>query len=99
MPRYFVYVNTNPTKKHITIHPENTGPCSEICKHIRIGGAYSGVFRIERIRGRNTIRIEGAENSYWLVVWAAQLNRVQTHPDVAEAQRLLGVTPAFCSKC
>ena len=98
MPRWFVYVNTNSTEKHITIHPEANGPCGTICQQICVGGPYEDTFPIER-PNESIIKTGETLNSYWLIVWAQNLNDVINHPYIqAEANRT-EVIPKICDTC
>jgi hypothetical protein len=99
MPRWFVYVNT--TNKKITFHSEKTKPCPDICKHIKIGGAYSGRFRVGRSRNLKTIRIEGRENDYWLIVWADSMSKAHNHARVKQTIKKENITKpiSICKRC
>lgn len=99
MPRYFVYVNVNPDRKHITLHPENNEACSSIFQHVQIGGAYSGSFEIERL-DPETFKTADKDNSgYWLIVWATGPLAVLENKHVKDAERELGECICVCKKC
>ena len=72
MPRYFVYVNENPTEKHIKLHAESSKPCSEIFKNLHSGVKPTRKFEIVRL-DPNTFKTAKTPNGYWLIVWAADL--------------------------
>jgi hypothetical protein len=100
MPRWFVYVNENQSEKHITIHPEATGPCVDIVPRIRKGGRDQGKFWIEVISSTETIKTGEVTNSYWLVIWAKNLNDLKNNGYLRrEAQRLSIQGPELCEKC
>ena len=99
MPRWFVNVNTR--NKKIVFHTENSKPCPHICKHIRIGGAYTGKFKIGRGKQYKTIRIEGKGNDYWLIIWAKTIKEAIKHPrlkKVINEEGIAGQLP-ICTKC
>ncbi len=75
MPRWFVYVNTNPDRKHIKIHPERERPCGFIAQHIRAGGVYADDFPIQ-YDGNDVFITGNTANGYWVIVWAESLTAV-----------------------
>jgi hypothetical protein len=99
MPRWFVCVNTR--QKRITFHPEGSGRCGHICKHIKVGGAYSGSFRIARSKQYKTIKIKVTGNEYWLIVWAKNIQKARKHPSIKKAYRDEKVVKAMgdCKSC
>jgi len=97
MPRYFVYVNNNPNRKHITLHPETSGACPYIFQHICIGEQYEGSFEIENLD--QTFKTAETSNGYWLIAWAADPLAVLNNTQVKNAEKGLGVRVCVCSKC
>lgn len=76
MKRTWVYVNTNPDKKHITIHLEINRPCSTISQNIKKGGIYQQNTKIEIREGGKEIIIGRTENGFWICLWEKDINNI-----------------------
>lgn len=99
MPRYFVYVNTNNDRKHITLHCENRGVCSHIFKHTKKGGRNEEKFYIEELNDSGTFKTADKDNSYWLIVLANSPLDALKNKYVREARKELEVCCCVCDHC
>jgi hypothetical protein len=98
MSRWLVYVNTNSTEKHITIHEERIKICGHLFKNIKKDGKNSKKTSIRILPG-GAIKIGWTKNGYWLVVHAKNKNGISKQDDVLKASKKLGVPIDFCTLC
>jgi hypothetical protein len=98
MSRWFVHVNTNPDRKHITIHKETNGPCGDIFKNIKTGGRYNGSYPIQVLQD-GTIKTGERDNSYWLIVLGESPEQFKDNASLRAAIRDVGENPQVCSRC
>ena len=98
MPRFLIYVNTNPTQRHITVHPETTAPCQFVFQHVHLTGQHAAQFPIERLE-RNAFRVAEGDNGYWLLVWSPNIHEVYQNEHVLSAVQDLERNPQLCENC
>ena len=99
MHRIFVYVNV--TTGHIMIHPERLGPCGDVFKHVKKGGAHPVDTQVERLED-DTIKIADTPNGYWLVFWAdtgENLLQRQSLLDIAKKGNIPEGNIHLCEHC
>ena len=97
--RFLVYVNTNPDRKHITIHCEKSKSCGHVFQQL-IAQQTSANPTISTINNsKEVIKIAETDNSYWLVIWASDLNSLLNNPALQNIAQNLGVTPLQCQHC
>jgi len=66
--RVLVYVNTNPSQKHITIHCEITNSCPHVFQQL-ISQNTSMTTTIRSWNNKRVIKIAETSNSFWLLIW------------------------------
>jgi len=71
--RILIYVNTNPTEKHITIHCEQRSPCGDVFKQLlaettKMRPTIEDLTKNKEIK-KEIIKIAVTDNSYWLLMW------------------------------
>ena len=64
--RYFIYVNTNSDKKHITVHCENEESCSDIMKQVTSKKSCHIISAVNT--SKDIIKIAETNNGFWLLV-------------------------------
>ena len=93
--RFFVYVNENPSEKHITIHCETNGPCGDILKQI-IAENTTARNDISTLPSNSTskevIKFAETDNSYWLIIWAQNVDMVFRNKELQKIAGNLGVS-------
>ena len=102
--RIFIYVNINPTQKHITIHCENKGPCPHILQQI-LSQNVSNKCSIQDIsKNKSIIKIGVTTNSYWILVYVDNCDQVKKKisdidiiKNILNKYNISNVT--LCSKC
>jgi len=94
MNRTWVYVNTNPDMKHITIHPEVEGPCEVIFQHIKKGGVHfcQTIIETEAYSTRE-IKIGETSNGFWICVWGKSIDEIENLARTKYAKKI------FNGKC
>jgi len=69
--RIFVYVNTNPTQKHITIHYEQSKVCPHIMQQILSRNTSTitcSISDVSKNKDKSIIKLGETANSYWLLI-------------------------------
>lgn len=107
--RVFIYVNTNTTQKHITIHCESKKPCPHIMQQILRANAIVSCKISSLTQNKSIIKIGETENSFWLLMYAncCDDSFLRTFLDNVEIQNQVltgyGFNPTtditFCDKC
>ena len=99
--RVLVYVNTNPTEKHITIHLELDKPCPHIFKHT------SSPFKTEltKFNKGNYIKVAEKPNSYWIILhipFDYNIFDIDKHPvivEIAKKENIPSSKIEICNEC
>ena len=98
--RILVYVNTNNTQKHITIHLEK-----KVCPYIFQNVSKNSSIIINPIQdvsediANEVIKIAETENSFWLLVHANSCEEVINSKVIQEISRSLKVPIQICKEC
>ena len=99
--RFLVYVNENTDRKHITIHCETNGPCGHVFQQL-ISQQTTFQPKISTIPPTSTskeiIKIAETDNSYWLIVWARNLDEVKNNPELQKIAQGLRISIEECEK-
>jgi len=69
--RIFVYINTNPTQKHITVHYEQSKACPHIMQQILSQNTTTITCSISDVSNnddKSIIKLGETANSYWLLI-------------------------------
>lgn len=98
--RILVYVNENPTEKHITIHCERKGPCNCVFQNLASGRTQMTSTLIDLSNGNKTaIKIAETENSYWILLWIDKDKNPQQNNIIKQIAKNLGVQINNCKHC
>jgi len=98
--RVLVYVNENPTEKHITIHCEKKGPCSHVFQQLISGNTQMNLTIQDLSQGRKeAIKIAETENAYWILLWVNTYDAARNHNIIQHVAGELGVQPRTCQHC
>jgi len=78
--RIFVYVNTNPTQRHITIHYEQSKACPHIMQQIlsQNTNPTCSISDMSKNKDKSIIKLGVTANSYWLLI---QVNICECNKD------------------
>jgi hypothetical protein len=98
MPRFLVYINTHPEKRHVTVHPETKKGCGSVVQQVHSSGPYSTESDTERL-DYDTLKIATTDNSYWLLVWGADILGVYQNKHVLAAAAEVGCSIQTCDHC
>ncbi len=94
--RVLVYVNENPTEKHITIHCEKGSACGHVFQQLLSGNTRMNKNIEDLSKGWKTaIKIAEVENSYWILLWVNNYDAVESHSIIQQVARQLGVQPSL----
>lgn len=98
--RILVYVNENPTEKHITIHRERTEPCSYVFQNLISGRTQMSSTLVDLSNGeKRAIKIAETENSYWILLWIDKDDDAQEKSIIKQIAQNLGVKIKDCKHC
>ena len=98
--RILVYVNKNPTMKHITIHCERTQACSHVFQNLASGRTQMNSSLVDLSNGdKRAIKIAETENSYWILLWIDEDEKARENSIITRISQDLGVEIEDCQKC
>jgi hypothetical protein len=101
MSRYLVYVNTNPSEKHITIHLENKKACPYVFQQL-LRRNTPGTLSIEDLSNGKKTAIKfaesGGKNSYWIIIWD-ESEDILNNPIIKKIADTLKVRVKTCTTC
>ena len=100
--RALVYVNINPTQKHITIHCEENNPCSVIFQQILSGNANPKCNIQQLSNDKSVIKIGETDNSFWLLIWVKDIEdcrQLINHPEIQNIANKHGIQNITIHHC
>lgn len=106
--RVFIYVNTNETQKHITIHCENKRPCPHIMQQILRANVSVSCDISLLTQDKSIMKIGETQNSFWLLMYInccdnsflqMFLNNVEIQTHILKPYNFRSDNVTFCDKC